>query len=268
MIRRISLAALAIAMLVFALLGLIPTALATAAPAQASGMMANSAKAVMSPAAPSAPAGSCSSTPVNPQDEVAVTLTSGSYVIEEYDNGLVPPRHRFNPYNVATQGSLTVWASPQLGMRAWACPSYNDALEESRRAAASYHVRNPGHATYWNGGYPVRTNTVAAPTTGCTIVNPVDGELVVLTPGTYLVEVYDNRSTPPVHRWQVWTIASINGENPANVLAIPLIGERAYLCDPGSAYSEAARVGASQQAAHPDWIVSWTRRLFVPVVLN
>lgn len=100
------------------------------------------------PAAVQQPAatGFCAATPVNPQDDVTVSLDNGNFVIEEFDNRVSPAVHKFWAYNVADQGQRNVWAIASWGMRAWACPDYTSAYETAMKSAVGYKAQHADHA--------------------------------------------------------------------------------------------------------------------------
>lgn len=104
----------------------------------------------------SAATGVCAFDPVNPVDGVKVVLNDGVYVIEEFDNGKTPPLHQFRVYDVASQGQFTVWASPQLGMRAWRCSDTASAADVALQVAQNYKLNHPTHKVTGPNGQEIK----------------------------------------------------------------------------------------------------------------
>lgn len=100
--------------------------------------------------------GSCAASPVNPTDGEFVALTSGNYVIEEFDNSLPIPVHKFWAYDVSRQGSITVMATATSGTRAWACTSASAAYDVATQSALGYKGEHFSHEVYGPDGSEVR----------------------------------------------------------------------------------------------------------------
>ena len=92
--------------------------------------------------------GSCSAAAVNPVDGTFVALTSGNYVIEDFDNSLPQPKHTFWSYDTASQGSITVMATAMKGTRAWACTDQSSAFETAMKTAMDYKSHHANHAVF------------------------------------------------------------------------------------------------------------------------
>lgn len=114
------------------------------------------APALAGPASAAQPLGSCSAAPVNPVDGEYVSLTTGDYVIEEFDNSLPVPKHTFWAYDVAAQGSITVMATAEKGTRAWSCTDYTAAYETAMKSAVGYKSHNAAHAVFGPDAVEVR----------------------------------------------------------------------------------------------------------------
>ncbi len=99
--------------------------------------------------------GSCAASPVNPTDGEFVTLTYGNYVIEEFDNSLPVPLHKFLAYDVSQKGPITVMATATSGTRAWQCTNFESAFKVAYASAAGYKAKHPTHKVYGPDGVEV-----------------------------------------------------------------------------------------------------------------
>lgn len=94
----------------------------------------------------------CEGKPVNPEDGVVVSLSESVwYVIENYDNRMDPPVHRF----ITQQGPGIVIADAISGQRAWACTDEIVGRLAAERSARGYKNSHPSHLVYGPDGKEV-----------------------------------------------------------------------------------------------------------------
>jgi hypothetical protein len=95
----------------------------------------------------------CDSAATNAQDDLAVSLSSSTwYVIEDFDNSLTPPVHRF----LAQSGQGSVIANALQGQRAWRCSNSQAAVSTATDSAISYKRQHPDHRVYGPNGEEIQ----------------------------------------------------------------------------------------------------------------
>ena len=95
------------------------------------------------------PVGSCDSLPVNAQDNLVVSLIASNwYVIEDFDNSVTPPMHKF----LVKSGPANVVANSIKGQRAWHCSDERTAIFSAILSANEYKRNHPDHKVYGPDG--------------------------------------------------------------------------------------------------------------------
>ena len=109
--------------------------------------------ATVSPPTPTVAPAACNAAPVNPQDNVTVTLNVATwYVIQEFNAQVNPQTHKFN----AQTGAGTVTARATSGQRAWACPHEAAANAEADKKARALKAANPTYQVFGPDGKEVK----------------------------------------------------------------------------------------------------------------